>query len=58
MINHCRKQSNLSPKVVVADSCPHLVFVAARDIVSGEELLYDYGERRKDLVHHNPWLKH
>ena len=54
MINHCRKQS---PKVVVADSCPHLVFVAARDIVSGEEL-YDYGERRKDLVHHNPWLKH
>ncbi len=35
---------------------PRLVLVALRDIEIDEELFYDYGERRKDIVEAFPWL--
>jgi hypothetical protein len=31
--------------------------VANRDITAGEEILYDYGERREELFNPCPWLK-
>jgi SET domain-containing protein len=30
--------------------------VALRDIEMDEELFYDYGERRKDIIEAFPWL--
>ena len=34
-----------------------VVFCANRKIEKGEELLYDYGDRRKEAVEGNPWLQ-
>ena len=34
----------------------HLILIAKRDIDIGEELLYDYGERRPEIIAKNPWL--
>lgn len=56
LINHSRKNSNCQPKVFVIRDQPRLVLVALRDIEIGEELFYDYGERRKDIIESFPWL--
>ena len=56
LINHSRKNSNCQPKVFVVRDQPRLILVALRDIEIGEELYYDYGERRKDIVEAFPWL--
>ena len=34
-----------------------LILVAGRDIEVGEELVYDYGDRSKEAIENNPWLK-
>ena len=36
---------------------PYLILLAAKTIKAGEELLYDYGERSKDILESHPWLK-
>ncbi|PAA74960.1 hypothetical protein BOX15_Mlig022522g3, partial [Macrostomum lignano] len=56
-INHSRRRNNLKPIVADVNNKPHLVFQAIRDIARGEELLYDYGERRSDVLRLHPWLK-
>ena len=56
LINHSRKNSNCQPKVFVIRDQPRLVLVALRDIDVGEELAYDYGERRKEILEAFPWL--
>ncbi|KAJ8978776.1 hypothetical protein NQ317_015500 [Molorchus minor] len=33
-----------------------LVLIAKEDIKTGEELLYDYGDRSKESLMHHPWL--
>ena len=58
LINHSKEFSNLTPVTIVVDGKPHIVFVAKRDILPGEELLYDYGDRRRDAVIANDWLLH
>ena len=54
-INHHLK-GNVLTKVVSIDDIPHLYFVAIRNISPGEELCYDYGDRRKDVIKEHPWL--
>jgi SET domain-containing protein len=56
LINHSRKNSNCQPKVFVIRDQPRIVLVALRDIEIDEELFYDYGERRKDIIEAFPWL--
>ena len=56
LINHSRKEANIVPKITDVDGEPHLYFIAVRDIGSGEELVYDYGDRRKTTLKHHPWL--
>jgi histone-lysine N-methyltransferase SETD8 len=36
---------------------PRLLYIASRDIAPGEEVLFDYGERRPEVIAKNPWLK-
>ena len=56
LINHGSKGSNLRPRVVEVEGVPRLCFFASADISPGEELLYDYGDKRKAAVAAHPWL--
>ena len=56
LINHSRK-GNCTPKVTEVDGSPRLYFVANRTIRSGEELLFNYDDRRPEVVADNRWLR-
>lgn len=56
LLNHSKKNANVLTKVIEVDSYPYLCLIAARDIPKGEELLYDYGDRRDDVIKAMPWL--
>lgn len=58
LLNHSKKHPNVVTKVMELDGhpCPYLCLVARRDIEIGEELVYDYGERRAEVVDLMPWL--
>ena len=55
LLNHSR-HGNCCTKVVNINNHPHLILVAAKDIESGVELLYDYGDRSKEALEAHPWL--
>lgn len=57
IINHSINNANVKAKSAVVDGTPRLFFIATKDIARGEELLVDYGDRRKDVMEENPWLK-
>lgn len=57
LINHSKRIPNLIPKLHIHKGVPHMLFFATRDIEMGEELLYDYGERRPEFLKRYPWLK-
>lgn len=57
LINHGKNGNNLRTRVVEVAGTPRLIFVATRKIAVGEELLYDYGERRPNVIESFPWLK-
>lgn len=38
------------------ENIPRLYFIAKRDIGIGEELCWDYGDRRRDSLKKFPWL--
>ena len=57
LINHSLK-GNLISKVVTVENIPRLFFIAARDIKKSEECLYDYGDRRREVILENSWLKY
>ena len=56
LLNHSKTQANVVTKMYEVDNHPYLCLVASRDIVPGEELQYDYGERNKDAIEAHPWL--
>jgi len=56
LINHSRRTLNLIPQIVPVNGVPHMVLKANRDIESGEELAYDYGDRRTLVLKTYPWL--
>ena len=57
LINHSRRSPNVVMKTHVVEGEPRVVFVACREIAVGEEITYDYGERRKAFLDRNPWLR-
>jgi len=50
LINHSKRHPNLKPKVCAVDGSPRLFFTARRNIVAGEELLYDYGKQEAEVL--------
>ena len=58
LINHSRLAGNCTPKKIVVDGQPHIYFVAANAISPGEELMFDYGERRTKILKDFPFLKY
>lgn len=57
LVNHSRKRPNCKMELFSFDKTPHLILTAIRDIEPGEEILYDYGERNKDVIEANPWIE-
>ena len=56
-INHSKTHDNLETKVVeIEEGEPHLCFFASKEVNVGDELLYDYGDRRKEVLEANEWL--
>ena len=59
LINHSLKTPNLTSKFKqFKDNVPRILFYAMRTIEENEELKFDYGERNRDSIEANPWLKH
>lgn len=56
LINHSRN-GNCHTKLIDIKGRPYLILVASRDVKDGEELLYDYGDRRKSSIAAHPWLR-
>ncbi|KNC83841.1 hypothetical protein SARC_03923 [Sphaeroforma arctica JP610] len=56
LINHNKKLANVHTKAFLVVDTPRLCFFASRDISAGEELQYDYGDRRKEVIRAMPWL--
>ena len=57
LINHSKLHPNVIAKVVASDIRPYLRTLAATSIETGQELLYDYGERSKAAIENFTWLK-
>ncbi len=58
LVNHGRRAAaNCILKLVDVDGLPRIYLKAARDISPGEELRWDYGDRRKDVLADNEWLR-
>ena len=57
LINHSKKNPNVKTTVIEFNKQPHLVFIAIKDIAAGEEILYDYGERKQEIIEGHKWLK-
>jgi SET domain-containing protein len=58
-INHSKQHPNLQSILLVDDNrCARILFVSNRWIGKGSELLFDYGERDKEIVTRtgNEWL--
>ena len=56
LINHSRK-GNVKPNIFSSDGRPFVYFESICEIMPGKELLYDYGDRRRDVVKSLPWMK-
>ena len=53
LINHSSRAPNVGMKIFVVEQRPTIVFVALREIKVGQEIQYDYGEKRKDILESN-----
>jgi len=56
LVNHSRVSPNCITKVVMIKEVPRLMLVAKQSIETGEEILYDYGDRSKESLKAHPWL--
>jgi [histone H4]-lysine20 N-methyltransferase SETD8 len=55
MINHSRNGNALT-KVKIIGNTPRLYFYAKKKVHPGQEILFDYGDRRKAQREYFPWL--
>ena len=58
IINHSRENQNVVPRVwELRPGEPRLILEASKPIMAGEEVLYDYNERRCEVRDTYKWLK-
>lgn len=57
LLNHSKSAANCATRLVNVKDRPYLILETTRDVQAGEELLYDYGERSKDIIQFHQWLK-
>lgn len=56
LVNHSRLRPNCRARTLKLNGKPVIAIFAIRDIVPGEEVLYDYGEKRKEKIEEQPWI--
>ena len=56
LVNHSKRDANAIPKVYEVNNKPEIWLLASRDIMPGEEILFNYNENRKAVLKSNPWL--
>ncbi|KAE8739050.1 hypothetical protein FOCC_FOCC015455, partial [Frankliniella occidentalis] len=56
LINHAIP-GNADPKLKVINGTPKIMFFAKCEISIGTQIMYDYGERRKEMLQNYPWLQ-
>lgn len=56
LINHSQSHSNCIPRCHIIRGIPRIILFAKKIILVGDELLYDYGDRRTAAIKNNPWL--
>ena len=56
LINHSKKLKNVQPIVGEKKGMPMVYFMAIRNIVEDEEILYDYGDNSQFSRLNFPWL--
>lgn len=56
LVNHSRLRPNCKARTLKLNGKPAVVLFAIRDIAPGEEILYDYGEKRKEKIKENRWI--
>ncbi|XP_016106113.1 N-lysine methyltransferase SETD8-A-like [Sinocyclocheilus grahami] len=49
-IKHSAKRTNLSPRLHFVEDDPVILFMATRDIQTGKEIRYDYGDHRRSYA--------
>lgn len=58
LINHSSiKDANLKPNVMAVEGIPTVYFVCTKAIEPETEFQYDYGERRREVLLANPYLR-
>lgn len=57
LVNHSRKKPNAKMEIYIHRNKPYIILTAIKDIEKNEEILYDYGERNKEVIKANPWLE-
>lgn len=57
LVNHSRLRPNCEPVGIMDGRTPALALCALRDIMIGEEVLYDYGDIDESTIAQNPWLE-
>lgn len=50
LVNHSRLRPNCKAIGMMFEESPKVIITAIRDIRPGEEILYDYGERRPEVI--------
>ena len=55
-MNHSKKKPNLLPKIEVLDGIPKIILYTKKKIEPGDELCFNYGETRSEVLKLNPWL--
>ncbi|KAL7294514.1 hypothetical protein TKK_0012505 [Trichogramma kaykai] len=56
LINHS-DEANVKPTVWINEKGPHIIFFATKDILEGQEIVYNYSEHRKTILQAFPCLK-
>jgi len=56
LVNHCRRNGNLTPRLHLQDGQPRIIFIASKAIKPGEQLCYDYGDFDIESLREHNWL--
>ena len=56
LVNHSKNPNIITNVFKLTDNDHRLIFIAKKDICAGQEITFDYGERRKEALAAHPWL--
>ena len=57
LINHSKLEANAKAKVIEVNNKPELWLIACKDIMPGQEILFNYDDTRRAVIESLPWLK-